>query len=90
MTLAAQPLFISVATFPGGTTLTVRGEVDIATATQLRDAVLRHLTTTRSLSLDLEGVHLHGQLRAPRTDRMPTTGRLARSLTHHRPGLGSR
>jgi anti-anti-sigma factor len=56
MTLDVAPLYISVESLPNGTTLTVRGEVDIATAKQLRDAVLRHLAAARSLSLDLEGV----------------------------------
>jgi anti-anti-sigma factor len=56
MTIGAQPLLISVESLPSGRTLIVRGEVDLATAAQLRDAVLRHLSAARSLRLDLSGV----------------------------------
>jgi anti-anti-sigma factor len=56
MTLGAHPLLISTESLQSGRTLIVRGEVDLATATQLRDAVLRHLSAARSLSLDLSGV----------------------------------
>ena len=56
MTLDAQPLLISVENIPSGRMLIVRGEVDLATAAQLRDALLRHLSAGRSLWLDLAGV----------------------------------
>jgi anti-anti-sigma factor len=36
--------------------LIVRGEVDLATAAQLRDELLRHIVTAEGLWLDLEGV----------------------------------
>jgi anti-sigma B factor antagonist len=52
----AEPLLISVGIIPEGTTLTVRGEVDMATAPRLRAELLRHLTTAESLLLDLEDV----------------------------------
>lgn len=55
-TMDVEPLRISVESFPGGTTLIVRGEVDLATAPQLRHELLRHLVTTDHLWLDLEGV----------------------------------
>jgi anti-sigma B factor antagonist len=50
------PLRISAKNIPSGTQLTVCGEIDLASAPQLRDAVLRHLATASSLWLDLEGV----------------------------------
>jgi anti-anti-sigma factor len=56
MTIGTQPLLISVESLPSGKTLIVRGEVDLATAAQLRDAVLRHLSAASSLRLDLSGV----------------------------------
>jgi stage II sporulation protein AA (anti-sigma F factor antagonist) len=56
MTPNAQPLLISVENIASGRQLTVCGDVDLATAPQFRDTVLRHLATARSLSLDLEGV----------------------------------
>jgi anti-anti-sigma factor len=56
MTLDARPLHISVGDSPGATMLVVCGEVDIATAAQLRDALLRHLAAAKELLLDLEGV----------------------------------
>jgi anti-anti-sigma factor len=56
MTIGAQPLLISAENIPSGKLLIVRGEVDIATATQLREAMLRHLSAARSLWLDLAGV----------------------------------
>jgi anti-sigma B factor antagonist len=56
MTIDAQPLAISVENIPSGRMLIVRGEVDLATATQLQEAVLRHLSAERSLWLDLAGV----------------------------------
>jgi anti-anti-sigma factor len=56
MTQVAQPLLISAEKIPSGTLLRVRGEVDLATATQLRDAMLPHLAAARNLWLDLEGV----------------------------------
>jgi anti-anti-sigma factor len=56
MTVGAQPLLISVENISSGRTLIVRGEVDLATAAQLREAVLRHLPAARSLRLDLSGV----------------------------------
>jgi anti-anti-sigma factor len=56
MTQDAQPLLITAKNIPSGTQLTVRGEIDLATAPQLCDAVLRHLATASSLWLDLEGV----------------------------------
>jgi anti-anti-sigma factor len=36
--------------------LIVRGEIDLATAPQLRNELLRHLTTAEGLWLDLKGV----------------------------------
>jgi anti-anti-sigma factor len=56
MTKDGQPLLISVENIPSGKLLIVRGEVDMTTATQLRDTVLRHLASARSLWLDLEDV----------------------------------
>jgi anti-anti-sigma factor len=51
-----EPLLISVEKVPGGTVLVVRGEVDLSTAAQLRDELLRHLVAAEGLWLDLEGV----------------------------------
>ena len=51
-----EQLLISVEKIPGGTMLVVRGEVDLATAAQLRDELLGHLVTAQGLWLDLEGV----------------------------------
>ena len=56
MTKDGQPLLISVENIPSGKLLIVRGEVDMTTATQLRDTVLRHLTSATSVWLDLEDV----------------------------------
>ena len=41
MILYGQPMLISVENSPTGTWLIVRGEVDIATATQLRESPFR-------------------------------------------------
>ncbi len=51
-----EPLRISIEKIPGGTMLVVRGEIDLATAPQLRNELLRHLATAGRLSLDLTGV----------------------------------
>jgi anti-sigma B factor antagonist len=56
MTKDGQSLLISVENIPSGKLLVVRGEVDMTTATQLRDTVLRHLASASSLWLDLEDV----------------------------------
>ena len=48
-----EQLLISVEKIPGGTMLVVRGEVDLATAAQLRDELLGHLVTAQGLWLDL-------------------------------------
>lgn len=45
MTVGAQPLLISVENIPSGRRLIVGGEVDLATATQLHEAVLRSTTS---------------------------------------------
>jgi anti-anti-sigma factor len=51
-----EQLLISVEKVPGRTMLVVRGEVDLATAAQLRDELLGHLETAQVLWLDLQGV----------------------------------
>ena len=56
MILYGQPLLISVENSPTGTWLIVSGEVDIATATQLRDEVLPRLAAAKTLWLDLGDV----------------------------------
>lgn len=56
MTFTAPSLSIRCATTPLATTMTVRGEVDLATAPQLRDQILRHLNDRPELHLGLDGV----------------------------------
>jgi len=51
-----EPLLISIERIPDGTMLFVRGEIDLATAPQLRNELLRHLVTAERLWLDLTGV----------------------------------
>ena len=51
-----EPLRISIEKIPGGTMLVVRGEIDLATAPQLRNELLRHLVAAERLWLDLTGV----------------------------------
>jgi anti-sigma B factor antagonist len=54
--MKVEPLLIAIERIPGGTMLVVRGEIDLATAPQLRNELVRHLATAERLWLDLTGV----------------------------------
>jgi len=72
------PLLISAKNIPSGTQLTVRGEIvvrDSAPNMRRRAAAPGHHQQPLARP---GGRHLHGQLRAPRTDRRPAMGRAAR------------
>jgi anti-sigma B factor antagonist len=54
--MKVEPLLIAIERIPGGTMLVVRGEIDLATAPQLRNELVRHLATAERLWLDLTNV----------------------------------
>jgi anti-sigma B factor antagonist len=55
-------LSTEVARIDGATVIYVRGEIDIATAERLRDAIEPHMGPRQAIVLDLSGVHFMGSV----------------------------